>query len=122
MTRFQQEISGQLGENWKKSAEREVEQAKNWFEEKAYVVDGIFRCKSNDRIPFDDMLEKMEYAGCQFDREASSLTRDEEVKIEIAKLRSKPAVHSEAEMREMRAAFGVGATVVDILTGEKIKL
>jgi len=123
MTRFQKEISGQLGEFWKKNAEKEAAQAKEMFERKAYVTaNGVVRWNSNNKVPFDDMLEKMEYAGCTFDRDESNMTREVEVQLELEEMRRKPAVHSQEEIEEMKEAFGTGSVVVNVLTGERIKL
>lgn len=122
MTRFQKEISGQLGSYWLRSAQEDAYDARDKFYEDAYVEDGVVRWKSNDRIPHDDMLEKMEYMGCEFDRIKSNDVRDQEVAAELAELRKQKHIHTEEELNEMRAAFGPGATVVNVLTGEKIKL
>lgn len=122
MTRFQKELSGQLGEFWKKNAEKEAAEAKKMFEDRTFVENGIVRWDSNYKVPHDDMLEKMEYAGRIFDRVESNRVREEEVKLELEELRKKPVVHSQDEIEEMKAAFGTGTTVVNVLTGERIKL
>lgn len=122
MTRFQMELSGKFGEFWIRNAQKEAEAAAEAFRNQAYVVDGVVRWKSNDRIPHDDMLEKMEYIGCEFDRIKSNEVRDQEVAVELAELRKQKYTPSEEELNEMRAAFGAGATVVNVLTGEKIYL
>ena len=122
MTRFQMEVSGQLGEFWIRNAYKEAEAAVEALRSKAYVEDGVVRWKSNGRIPHDDMLEKMEFGGCEFDRIKSNDVRDQEDEVQLAELRKQKHSHSEEELNEMRAAFGAGATVVNVLTGEKIKL
>lgn len=122
MTRFQMEVSGQLGEFWIRNARKEAEAAAEDFRSKAYVEDGVVRWKSNDRVPFDDMLEKMEYMGCQFDRIKSNEVRRIETAASFKKLRSQNRSYSEEELDEMRAAFGPGTTVVNVLTGQKIRL
>lgn len=122
MTRFQREITGQLGAFWIRSAQEEACAAREKFYKDAYVEDNVVRWKSNGRIPHDDMLEKMEYMGCEFDRIKSNEVRDQEDAAALAKLRNQKSRHSAEELHEMRAAFGTGATVVNILTGEKIHL
>ena len=73
MTRFEREISGSLGEFWKKNAEEEVRKAVAQAETQATVdADGAIRWESNGRYLMDDFCEKLEYAGYAFDREATA--------------------------------------------------
>lgn len=122
MSRFQREISGNLGEYWFRSAKRAAENARHYFETRAYVEDGIVRWKSNGKIPHDDMLEKMEYMGCEFDRNKSNEVRQQEVAKELMEYRKQQRGYTSEELSEMRAAFGTGETVVDVITGTKITL
>ena len=116
MTRFEREINGSLGDFWKKNAEEEVKKAVAQADEKATVdEDGAVRWKSNGRCLMDDFCEKLEYAGYPFSREA----QNEE---SIAEYRRNHRGLSGEALAEARAAFGEGATVVNILTGERTKL
>ena len=85
---------------------------------------GVYRWKSNDRIPFDDMLEEN---GVPADvRAKCDEVRDAENAVAIAayiKAREERTPEQIAEERfEMRAAFGPGETVVNVLTGERTVL
>lgn len=122
MSRFIQEVEGKLGEYWRNSALKEVEKARKQFEEDAYVVDGVCRWKSNNRVIMDDMAEKMEYAGCDFSREATRIARQEEVSNSLREYRRNSKEVSNEEMNEMRSAFGKGTKVVNIITGKVIQL
>ena len=125
MTRFQRELSGELGAYWKSSAEKELERVRADFEEGRITVDenGIAR-NCIGRVLMDDMLEKLTYITDTVDEEATKAARDEEVSRSLEAYRKSRAGRriSEEERSEMRAAFGAGSMVVDILTGEKIRL
>ena len=58
----------------------------------------------------------------EVDTAATTAAREAEVAKELAEYRATKRSHSAEEMAQMRAAFGPGATVVDILSGEKITL
>ena len=123
MTRFEREISGSLGEFWKKNAEEEVRKAVAQAETQATVdADGAIRWESNGRYLMDDFCEKLEYAGYAFDREATAKKRDAQNAESLAQYRRNDRGLSGEALAEARAAFGEGATVVTILTGERTKL
>ena len=123
MTRFEREISGSLGEFWKKNAEEEVRKAVAQAETQATVdADGAIRWESNGRYLMDDFCEKLEYAGYAFDREATARKRDAQNEESLAQYRRNDRGLSGEALAEARAAFGEGATVVNILTGERTKL
>ena len=69
-----------------------------------------------------DMLEKLTYITDEVDAEATAAARAEEVQRSLAAYRANAKPASEEEKNEMRAAFGKGQTVVNILTGERITL
>lgn len=125
MTRFQKEISGEFGEWWKKNAEREVSEALNRVKTDAIVEeDGAVRWISNSNYIPDDYCEKLEYGGYNFSREATRIKKDEQQSkfAEEYRERMKNYKPSEEELYEMRCAFGEGAEIVDIITGQKIFL
>lgn len=123
MTRFGQEISGALGDYWKKEAEREVQRAVAEADRNAIVEEsGAIRWKSNGSYLMDDFCEKLEYAGYLFSREATRNARQIQVKKELEEYRRNWTEPSAEEKEEMRAAFGAGTTVVDVLSGRKIQL
>lgn len=124
MTRLQQELNGSMGDYWKGDAERRIAKAKEEFEtEMTTDADGVVRNRIG-RVLMSDMVELIEAAGCKFNKEATRIARQEEDSKDIAQYREsmKNYKPSEEELYEMRAAFGEGAEVVDVITGKKIKL
>ena len=123
MTRFEREINGSLGDFWKRNAEEEVKKAVAQADEKATVeADGAIKWNSNGRYLMDDFCEKLEYAGYLFSREATARKRDAQNEESIAEYRRNHRGLSGEALAEARAAFGEGATVVNILMGERTKL
>ena len=104
MTRFEKELSGALGAGWKASAERELERVRKEFEEGTITV-----------------VEKLTYITDTVDEEATKAARAEEVSRSLEAYRKNHRTSKE-EKAEMRAAFGTGNTVVNIITGERIRL
>ena len=123
MTRFQKEITGQLGPFWKQNAENEVRAAVEHAASAATVDEnGAISWKSNGRYLPDESCEKLEHAGYPFSREATEAARQVQVAEELAAYRANYNGPSAAELQEMRAAFGEGTTVVDVLSGAEIRL
>ena len=121
MTRFQMELSGMLGEFWKKQAEQELQEMKSDLDSCRITigVDGVAR-NYLGRALSDDMLEKL------------MMVASEEVKFFLQPTqRARKAEEEEAlqryasreigaeEMHEMRSAFDTGTTVIDVLTGRR---
>ena len=123
MTRFERELSGALGAYWKESAEKELEKIRKELEQGLITIDenGVARNRIG-RVLMSDMLEKLTYITDEVDAEATAAARAEEVQRSLAAYRANAKPASEEEKNEMRAAFGEGQTVVDILTGERITL
>lgn len=124
MTRFQMELSGQLGDFWKKNAEAELNRMRaDYVLGKINIVDGI-AYNSIGRVVMDDMAEKIELAGLPIDREATAEARAIEVEKSVREYRESMKDHrySAEEIFEMQAAFGRGAKVVDAITGRVIQL
>lgn len=123
MTRFEKEISGALGEFWMKNAKKEVDKAVEKASTDATVDEnGVIRWNSNGRCIPDDFCEKLEYAGFKFSREATREARDEETRKFIEEYRKNQSEPTEDELAEMRATFGPGAVVVDVISGREIQL
>lgn len=121
MTRFKMELSGVLGEFWKKQAEQELQKVKSDLDSGRITIgaDGVAR-NYIGRALSDDMLEKL------------MMVASEEVKFylkptqRVRKAETAEAVQRYAnretgaeEMHEMRSAFGAGTTVVDVLMDRK---
>ena len=123
MTRFERELSGALGTYWKARAEKELEKIRKELEQGLITIDenGVARNRIG-RVLMSDMLEKLTYITDEVDAEATAAARAEEVQRSLAAYRANAKPASEEEKNEMRAAFGEGQTVVDILTGERITL
>ncbi|HEL1285424.1 TPA: hypothetical protein TVQ88_001137 [Streptococcus equi subsp. zooepidemicus] len=123
MTRFERELSGALGAYWKNSAEKELEEIRKDLAEGKITIDenGVAR-NCIGRVLMSDMLEKLTYVTDEVDEEATKGARDEEVTRSLAEYRRNAKPASEEELSEMRAAFGEGQTIVNILTGERITL
>ena len=96
----------------------------NDFAEKAYVSAGVVRWLSNDRVPPMDILEFWKLIGKSFDLELSSQLREKENAgyWEAYKQRIMNVEPSQEELFEMRAAFGTGTTVVNVITQKVITL
>lgn len=132
MTRFEQEISGILDKQvaerkgtennhyWERSAKAEVEKAVRNADENATVDENgaIKWIASGNYIP-DDFCEKLEYAGYSFSRTATREARDRQVS---ESLKNYKPTYDEETIEEMRAAFGTGNVIVDIITGKKIAI
>lgn len=119
MTRFKMELSGKLGEFWKKQAEQELQKVKSDLDSCRITVDGDGVARNCiGRALMDDMLEKVEMVvpdcvNVSATRAAYAAELDE-----VLKRYASREIGAE-EMHEMRSAFGAGTTVVDVLTGRK---
>ena len=123
MTRFQQEIIGELGQYWKDQAEKEVKRAVRKADELAIVdSNGAIRWKNNGSYLMDDFCEMLEYAGYQFSRKATAKARNLQVKKVLREYELQYTGPNTEELAEMRAAFGTGETIVDVITGDVITL
>lgn len=123
MTRFQQEISGALGQWWKEQAEKELEDAVRKADADAIVEpDGAIKWVKSGNYLMDDFCEMLEYAGYPFSREATAKSRDIQNSKFIEEYKKNYTGPSEEELFEMRAAFGDNGTVIGVITGNVIEL
>ena len=123
MTRFEKELSGALGAYWKKEAEKELERVSQDIKDGKITIDenGVARnCKG--RALQNDMLEKVMMVSYRVNAEATRKECEKETMAAIEAYRANYTEPSEEELFEMRAAYGKGTTVVDVITGRKIKL
>lgn len=123
MTRFQRELSGELGEFWKKEAEKQLDKVRAELAEGKISIDaeGVAR-NCIGRVLMDDLLEQLGMVTDKVSAEATRAARETENAAFLAEYRARRNAPSAEELAEMRATFGAGATVVDALTGEKIIL
>ena len=119
MTRFQRELNGSLGPFWQKEAEKALAKVKADLESGQITIDadGVAR-NCIGRV----LMEKLLMVTDRADAAATAAARAAEVDRELAAYRAAKRPRSAEELAEMRAAFGPGTTVVDVITGEKIKL
>lgn len=94
------------------------------FNKEAHVVDGVVRWNSNNIVPPTDILQGFLQAGKEFNLEKSLKARDQEDTEFLKQYREamKDYTPSAEDLFEMRAAFGEGTTVVNVITGKKTRL
>lgn len=126
MTRFERELSGALGAYWKSSAEKEIRkmEERQMNGEIFFGADGVARWTSNNRVMPKDCREILSHTAYRdlFSEEASRAAEDAETAAFLESYRKNYTGPSEEEKAEMRAVFGTGTTVCDIITGERIRL
>lgn len=123
MTRFEQELSGALGAYWKASAEKELAEIREELATGRITIDayGVAR-NCLGRVIMGDLAERVSYVTKAIDRSATAAAREVEVERSAAAYRESRQKngYSHEELHEMRAAFGQGAKIIDILTGATI--
>ena len=126
MTRFERELSGALGAYWKSSAEKEIRkmEERQMNGEIFFGADGVVRWTSNNRVMPKDCREILSHTAYRdlFSEEASRAAENAETAAFLERYRKNYTGPSEEEKAEMRAAFGTGSTVVDVITGKRIRL
>ena len=115
MTRFEKELSGALGEYWKKEAERELDNIRKDLDEGRITIDEFGALQN-------DMLEKVMMVSYRVNAEATRKECEKEALAAIEAYRANYKEPDQEELFELRAAYGRGTTVVDVITGKKIKL
>ena len=123
MTRFQRELSGELGAYRKRQAEEALEKVRAELAAGEITIDaeGVAR-NCIGRVIMNDLLEQLCMVTDKVSETATRTAREAEDRAFLAEYRAQRRAPSAEELAEMRATFGEGATVVDVLTGEKIKL
>lgn len=107
---------------------RQAEAAKtvDRIAERATITAGVIRWNSNDRVPPLDIVALAAEVFEAVDFDASREAYEADAKRSISEYRRRRAQRTPEqvaeERAEMRAAFGPGATVVDVLTGERTAL
>lgn len=122
-TRFQRELSGELGAFWQQHAKDELAKVKANLDSGEITIDeaGVAR-NCIGRALMDDLLEKLVLVTDKADSAATRAAREAEVQADLESYRDSRKAPSGEELAEMRAAFGEGAKVVDVITGEEIQL
>ena len=84
MTRFQKELSGALGDFWRRQAEAELERVKADLDSGAITIDeaGVAR-NCIGRALMDDLLEMLVLVTDKADSAATQAAREAEVKADL---------------------------------------
>ena len=124
MTRFERELSGSLGAFWKKNAEQEIEkmQKRADNDEIRTNASGAAFWNSNGNYLPADCAEILSHTDFPFSLEETAKAREAQTAAFLENYRKNYKGPSEEEKAEMRAAFGTGSTVVNVITGERIRL
>ena len=88
----------------------------------ATVTDGVVRWNTNDQVPPADILALWDSMDLPFDYQASMAARDVDMQTFLADYRLNQRPLSEETLAEMRAEFGPGAVVVDMISGRRTQL
>ena len=122
---FDNQWNGLLGDFWYEYARKEVERLYNERDNMIIEEDGAVRWKSNGNYLPDDCMEKLEYApydlSSKISREATKIKREIQNKEFLEEYRKNPPVLTQEDFYEMRAAFGKGVRVTNVITGEVIE-
>ena len=124
MTRFERELSGSLGAFWKKNAEQEIEkmQKRADNDEIRTNANGAAFWNSNGNYLPADCAEILSHTDFPFSLEETAKAREAQTAAFLEDYRKSYTGPSEEEKAEMRAVFGTGSTVVDVITGKRIRL
>ena len=124
MTRFERELSGELGAFWKKHAEEEIrkmqERADN-DEIRTNIGGGAFWNSNGNYLPAD-CAEILSHTDFPFSLEETARAREAQTAAFLENYCRNYKGPSEEEKEEMRAAFGANTTVVNVITGERTRL
>lgn len=123
MTRFQRELSGDLGAFWKRHAEEEIakmQERANNDEIRTNMNGGAFWNSNGNYLP-SDCAEILSHTDFPFSLEETARAREAQTDAFLADYRKNHRTSAEERMG-MQAAFGKGTTVVDVISGERIAL
>ena len=103
---------------------REEQRLIEQFSEATVAANGVVRWNSNGQVPPADVLAVWAEQGFTFDRAASTAAREADTAKFVAEYRRREArrVVSAEERAEMRAAFGPGTVVVNVITGRRTRV
>ena len=123
MTRFEMNLAGKFGEDGIKRANEEIENVKDKLKNGEITIDenGVAR-NCIGRVLMNDLAIVVYYAGGNIDLHETEKARDIENQKFFAEYRKNYKGPSKEELFEMKAAFGEGTTVVDVITGKTIQL
>lgn len=121
-SRFEKELSGELGDFWKKHAEEEIEKMRGLVEVRGIIIDenGAASWSSNGSYLPSHCVEILVHTGVNFSVEATNYAREKQNEAFLNEYRRKNySGPTDEELLEMRAAFGKGTKVVDVISGRE---
>lgn len=125
MTRFDRELRGEYGEFWKKKAIQYLHKIEEEVFRGEITIDkeGVAR-NCIGRVVVDEVANALDYIiqDGSFRLDKTVEARDAEDTQFIKNYMTQNRNPSDEELLEMKAAFGEGATVIDVLTGKRIQL
>ena len=123
---FQLELDGRFGQWRQQSAVEQIEEMEERYEKKEFTIEnGAAMWECGNYLPMDCLAAVINGKyGHLVDVEAheEALDAQNEESIQEYRERMKNHVYTEEELFEMRAAFGEGTEIVDVITGNKIRL
>ena len=124
MTRFEQELSGALGAFWKKHAEEEIAKMQERVDNdeiRTNIGGGAFWLSNGNYLPAD-CAEILSHTDFPFSLEETNRAREAQTAAFLENYRKNYQGPSEEEHSEMAAGFGKGTTVVNVITGERVRV
>lgn len=125
MTRFDRELKGEYGEFWKKKATQYLHKIEEEVFRGEITIDkeGVAR-NCIGRVVVDEVANALDYIiqDGSFRWDKTIEARNKENEEFLKEYVSRETHYSGEEMAEMKAAFGEGTKVVNILTGREIQL
>lgn len=125
MTRFDRELKGEHGEFWKKKATQYLHKIEEEVFRGEITIDkeGVAR-NCIGRVVVDEVANSLDYIiqDGSFRWDKTIEVRNKENEEFLKEYASREPHYSGEEIAEMKAAFGEGDTVIDVLTGKRIQL
>ena len=124
MTRFERELSGALGAFWKRHAEEEIQKMQKRIDNdeiRTNIGGGAFWNSNGNYLP-EECAEILSHTDFPFSIEETRRAREAQTAAFLESYARNYKGPSEEEKAEMRAAFGAGTTVVNVITGARTRL
>lgn len=125
MTRFDRELKGEYGEFWKKKATQYLHKIEEEVSKGEITIDkeGVAR-NCIGRVVVDEVANALDYIiqDGSFSWDKTIEARNKENEEFLKEYASREPHYSSEEIAEMKAAFGQGTKVVNVLTGREIQL
>lgn len=121
MTRFEQELSGALGLYWQREAQKQIERMQQRVDNdeiRTNLGGGAFWNSNGNYLPAD-CAEILSHTDFPFSLEETNRARKAQNEAFLKNYRHETTAEERAEMQ---TAFGKGTTVVDVISGERIRL